>query len=195
MVRIQNCYNCTTSIKKSERLNESFIIHYQNGVWSTHSVDCNNEAIMTRHSRRGDKCACKKCFDFPFIQLVKDRVKRMEKIYHIEQHITEPTTSKTGYLEVANFLKTNIANASPASTVLRERCVKYISHHDWIEQNIPMLRTYNAVDKNGKVNHQTWLNKVGQMYADEPTIEIHCYMLSYNLHCQDTREIFCTCIL
>ena len=32
--------------KKSECLNESFIIHYQNVVWSTHSVDCTNEAII-----------------------------------------------------------------------------------------------------------------------------------------------------
>ena len=109
--------------KKVERLNESFIIHYQNGVWSTHSVDCTNEAIMTRHSRRADRCACQKCFDFPFVQLVKDRVDRMAKIYHIEQHITEPTTSQTGYLAVTNFLKTNTSNASPVSTVLRERCL------------------------------------------------------------------------
>ena len=122
---------------------------------------------MARYSKRGDKHACQKCFDFPYIQLVKDGVKRMERIFHIEQYITEPTASKTGYLEVANFLKTNISNSSPASKLLRERCVKYISHCDWIEKNNPMLRTYDAIDNDGKVNHQCWLNKVGRMYADE----------------------------
>ena len=111
---------------------------------------------MARHSRRGDKCACKKCFDFPFIQLVKDAVKKKKKIYHIKQYITEPKASKTGYLGVSNFVKTNISNASPASKVLRERCLKYISHHEWIERNIPMLHSiYNEIDNDGKVNHQT----------------------------------------
>ena len=49
--------------KKFEHINESFIIHSKNGIWSTHSIDCTNEAIMTRQSRRADKCACQKCFD------------------------------------------------------------------------------------------------------------------------------------
>ena len=140
MERTQNPYNYTTS-KKKDSLNESFVIHLQNGTWSTHSNDCSREAVMARYSKCGDKHACQKCFDFPYIQLVKDRVKRMERIYHIEQYITEPTASKTGYLEVTNFLKTNISNSSPASKLLRERCVKYISHSDWIEKNIPLLRT------------------------------------------------------
>ena len=76
------------------------------GFWSTHSNSCSKQAMMTRNSKRGDKCACKKCFDFPFIQLVKEKVKRMEKICHIEQYLTEPTDSKTCYLEVTNFRKT-----------------------------------------------------------------------------------------
>ena len=99
---------------------------------------------------------------------MKDRVKRMERIFRIKQHITEPTASKTGYIEVANFLRSNVSNTS---LVLRERCIKYISHQDWIEQNMPTLHTYDAIDKNGKVHHQTWLNKVGQMYIDEPSMK------------------------
>ena len=95
----------------------------------------------------------------------------MDKIYHVEQYITEPTVSKTGYLEVINFLKTNITNSSLASKLLRERCLKYISHCDWIEMNTPMLRTYDAIDDDGKVNHQCWLNEVGQMYTDEPSMK------------------------
>ena len=157
--------------KKEDSFNESFIIQFQNDVWSTHSNDCSKEAMLTRSSKRADKRACQKCFDFPTIQLVKDRVKRMDRIYHVEQYITEPTASKTGYLEVINFLKTNVSNSSLASKLLRERCLKYISHCDWIKKNTPMLRTYDAIDDDGKVNHQCWLNKVGQMYADEPSIK------------------------
>ena len=32
--------------KKVEHINNSFIIHYQKGVWSTHSIDYTNEAII-----------------------------------------------------------------------------------------------------------------------------------------------------
>ena len=78
MERTQNFYNCTTSIK-NDGFKESFLIHFQNGIWRTHSNDCANEAMMIRHSKCGDKHACKIFFDFPFIQLVKDTVKRMEK--------------------------------------------------------------------------------------------------------------------
>ena len=53
--------------------------------------------------------------------MVKERVKRMERIYHIEQYVTESTASKTGYLEVTDFWRGNTSNASPASKVLRER--------------------------------------------------------------------------
>ena len=49
--------------KKNERINQAFFIHFQNGIGSAHSIDCTKEAIMTRQSRRGDKCACQKCFD------------------------------------------------------------------------------------------------------------------------------------
>ena len=78
---------------------------------------------------------------------MKDRVKRMEIIFHIEQHITEPTASKIGYIEVANVLRSNVSNEPTASLVLRERCIKYISHQDWIEQNMPMLHTYIRMEK------------------------------------------------
>ena len=96
----------------------------QKGVWSAHSSQCSNVAVTTGHGKRSDKHACQKCFEFSSIQLVKDRVKRMERIFHIEQHITEPTASKTGHIEVANFLRSNVSNASLKSLVLRERCVK-----------------------------------------------------------------------
>ena len=36
---------------------------------------------------------------------------------------------------------------------------------------MPMLHTYDAIDKNGKDHHQTWLDKVGQMYIDEPSMK------------------------
>ena len=49
------------------------------GIWSAHSSQCSNEAVTTRHGKRSDKRACQKCFWFSSIQLVKDRVKRMEK--------------------------------------------------------------------------------------------------------------------
>ena len=124
--------------KRQDALNDSIFINCRKGVWSAHSSQCSNEAVTTRHGKCRDKRACQKCFEFSSIQLVKDRVKRTERIFHIEQHFTEPTASKTGYIEVANFLRSNLTNASPASLVLRERCIKYISHQDWIEQNMPM---------------------------------------------------------
>ena len=69
----QNCYNCTRNIRKKNTLNESFLIHYINGVRSTHSSEYTNGAVITRHSKHGDKHVCEKCFDFPSIQLVTDR--------------------------------------------------------------------------------------------------------------------------
>ena len=95
-------------------MNESILIHYKNGVWRTHSAEYTNEAVIVRHSKRGKKCTCKKCFDFPSIQLVKDRVKRMEKSIHIEQYLTESTASKRDYLDVSNFLKVNISKVPSA---------------------------------------------------------------------------------
>ena len=53
----------------------------------------------------------------------------MEKIFRIAQYLMESTVSKSGYLEVSNFLKTNISKTSPASIVLRGKYLKYISHH------------------------------------------------------------------
>ena len=157
--------------KKRETFNESNYIHHEKGVWSTHSVECTNEAIRKRASKHIDKLTCNNCFHFPSIQSVKDRVKRMGKIYHIEQYVTESPASKTGYLEVSNFLQANVFNASSASIVLRKRCLKYISHQDWINQNMSILLTYNALDSTGKVHHQCWLNKVAKIYVDEPSIK------------------------
>ena len=88
----------------------------------------------------------------------------MERIFHIEQYITEPTVSTTGLIEVGNFLRANVSNASPATMVLREMCVKHISHQDWIKCNMSVLHIYGAIDKGGKVRHQTWLSKVAQMH-------------------------------
>ena len=139
--------------KKNDYVNDSTDIHCKNGVWSIHSSQCTNEAVTTRRCKRSDKRACQQCFDFKYRLVVKDRVKRMDRIYHIEKHITEPSASKTGYFEVSNFLRSNVANASPTSLVLRERCAKYISHQDWIDKNKSVLRTYDAIDKNGKVHH------------------------------------------
>ena len=76
-------------VLKKDSLNESFVFHLLNGTWSTHYNDCSREAMIARYSKRGDKHACQKCFDFPYIQFVKDRVKRRERIYDIEQYITE----------------------------------------------------------------------------------------------------------
>ena len=34
-----------------------------------------------------------------------------------------------------------------------------------------MLHTYEAIDKNGKVHHQAWLDKVSKMYMEEPSMK------------------------
>ena len=157
--------------KKDDKLNNSILIHCRNGVWSVHAKDCSNEAVTARQGKRSDKRACIKCYEFEFIQLVKDRVGRMDKIFHIEQYITEPTVSTTGLIEVGNFLRGNVTNASPATLVLRERCAKYISHQAWLKRNMNILHAYEAIDKSGKIHHQTWLSKVAKMYIDEPSMK------------------------
>ena len=43
-----------------------------------------------RCSKYIDKNPCQKCFDFPSIANIKDRIKRMDKIFHIEQSLVEP---------------------------------------------------------------------------------------------------------
>ena len=34
-----------------------------------------------------------------------------------------------------------------------------------------MPLTYDAIDNTENVHHQSWLNKVGQMYIDKPSME------------------------
>ena len=96
--------------------------------WSIHSKECTIKALTKRKSKRLDKFACEKCYDFPFIAKIKDRVTRMEKIYHIEQFLTEKQSSEMGYVEISNFLKANVISASPNILLLKEQCTKYISH-------------------------------------------------------------------
>ena len=96
----------------------------------------------------------------------------MEKIFRIAQYLMESTVSKSGYLEVSNFLKTNISKTSPASIVLRGKYLKYISHHEWIYHNFLMLQIYDVIDNTtGKIHHPPWLYKVGQVSSDDPSMK------------------------
>ena len=43
-----------------------------------------------------------------------------------------------------------------------------------------LLKNYSIVDNTGKIHHQLWLNKVGQMYSDELSMKtslLHALML------------------
>ena len=51
-----------------------------------------------------------------------------------------------------------------------------------------MLRTYDGIDKNGKVHHQTWLHKVSQMYVDEPSIKASLLHVLMDLTLSRYRE-------
>ena len=53
---------------------------------NTDREEGDDEAFTKRNCKRLDKNACPKCYDFPFISKVKDRVKRMDKIFNIEQY-------------------------------------------------------------------------------------------------------------
>ena len=55
------------------------------------------------------------------MSLVKDRTKRMVKIFYIKLYLTEATVFNTCYLENSNFLRTNVSKASIATIVLMER--------------------------------------------------------------------------
>ena len=77
LLQLYNKYN------KEDDVNSSILIHCKNGVWSVHASDCYNEAVTRRQGKCSDKRACKKCYEFVSIQLVKDRVKRMERTFHI----------------------------------------------------------------------------------------------------------------
>ena len=157
--------------QKIDELSAATMIVCQDGKWSFHSKDCTHEAFTKRNCKRLDKNACPKCYDFPFISKVKDRVKRMDKIYHIEKYLTETQSSQMGYVAISNFLKANVISASPNILLLKERCSKYLKHQKWLEENHSKLKEYNVFDQNGKVHHQAWLKKVGQMYSDEPSMK------------------------
>ena len=84
---------------------------------------------------------------------------------------TKPeNASEMGYVEISNFLKANIASASPNILLLKEQCTKYINHQKWLKDNHSKLKDYEVLDKHGKVHHHSWLKKVGQMYSDEPSM-------------------------
>ena len=53
------------------------------------------ETQITQTKKTSDKTFC-----FPSTRVVKDRIKRMKKVLHIVQHLTESRASETGSLEV-----------------------------------------------------------------------------------------------
>ncbi len=73
-------FSYTTS-KKNDELGDATFIVYKDGKWSIHSNKCTNKAVSKRSSKRMDKTACQKCFDFPNIPKIKDRVKEWIRFF------------------------------------------------------------------------------------------------------------------
>ena len=135
--------------KKEDSLNDAITIRCLEGRWTAHSIDCTNLAVFDRKSQRPDKLACEACFTFPKAQVIKDRVKRMEKIMRVEQHLMEANASESAYHEVSNFMKRNVNSASDTTKLLMKRCQKYLEHHQWIKRNLTQkkIEQKNAVKK------------------------------------------------
>ena len=70
--------------KKKDHLSESTFIGCKDCFWSICLNECTNEVITVRISKCMDTNACEKCFNFPSIQKIKDRIKRMHNIFHIK---------------------------------------------------------------------------------------------------------------
>ena len=136
----------------------------KNGVWSTHSIDCSGEEVKSRISGRPDKHACDKCFNFDSIQIVRDRIRRMVNVLHVENFLIERNCSDTGYISVSKFLKTNVSSASPSTLALIKRCQQYVSHHEWMQDNLVKLKKCDVIDSNGKIYHEKWISKLSKMY-------------------------------
>ena len=96
----------------------------------------------------------------------------MEKILLVEKYLNEWVCSKTGYLHISNFLKTNVTSSSDSTCYLIERCKQYLSHNQWMKENSSSLKNYGIMDKNGKIHNDKWLNKIAKMYIDEPGMKI-----------------------
>ena len=163
-----NLYN---KYKKLDNLNKQISIVFRDRKWSVHSVNCTGECVLNRKSQRKDKKACDACFNFDSIIAVRDRIKRMEKTLHIENYLTETRSSETGLLAVRDYLKSNTKTASPATISLIKRCKQYVVHHQWMKENYEKLKNYNAIDNDGKIHHQRWLNKFSQIYFKEPAMK------------------------
>ena len=137
--------------KRKDSVNDSLNIACNFGKWSIHSIECTGEQVSNRKSLRPDKKACEKCFNFPSIDKVRWRIRRMHRNLAIENYLMETKSSDTGFFDIRKFMKSNIMDASPSALKLRERCQQYISHHQWLKDHFPKLREYDVVDDSGKI--------------------------------------------
>ena len=157
--------------KKDDEMSKTVNVFSNNGQWSIFSVECTGEKVIGRKSLRKDSQACDACFNHPFLSQIKFRIRRMESTLHIEQYLMESKSSVTGYLAVSKFLKRNLSSASEETLTLINRCKHYQTHHIWMQENLPKLKQYDAVDLNGKIVHEKWITKLSKMYHDEPAMK------------------------
>ena len=157
--------------KKNDQINGSIKILCNDGNWSIHSIECTGEEVRGRKSSRTDYKACTACFNFPSLQNIRFRIRRIENILHIENYLMGSKSSDTAYIAISKFLKTNLSSASPATLTLIQRCKHYQSNHKWLNDNFSKLKEYNVVDQNGKICHENWIMKFNKMYNDEPAMK------------------------
>ena len=70
--------------KKNDDLSKSISIVCNDGVWNIYLIECTTEGTTARSSEHLDRKVYDKSFNFPSIQKIKDRIKRMDKNFHIE---------------------------------------------------------------------------------------------------------------
>ena len=94
--------------KKNDQINGSIKILCNDGNWSIHSIECTGEEVRGRKSSRTDYKACTACFNFPSLQNIRFRIRRIENILHIENYLMGSKSSDTAYIAISKCLKTQL---------------------------------------------------------------------------------------
>ena len=79
--------------KRKDSVNDSLYIACKFGKWSIHSIECTGELVSNRKSLQPDKKACEKCFNFPSIEKIHFRIRRMQYILAIENYLMKTKSS------------------------------------------------------------------------------------------------------
>ena len=91
--------------KRKDSVNNSLNIIFNHGKGSIDSINCIVEQVNNRRSLHPDTKACDKCFNYPSIDNVSFRIRRMNHILTVEIYLIKRKSSHTGYFEISKYLK------------------------------------------------------------------------------------------